>query len=192
MEIGKSEHFKNLNDWHQWLDNHHDNKDVLWMIFYKIHTGIPSISYEDAVEEALCFGWIDSTIKRIDDERYARKFTPRNKNSVWSETNRKRIEKLLDEKRLTPVGIRVIDGEIIDNKIVWSKPVELPDLTMPFFFKKALDENIPVKDKFYKLASSHQKNYILWLANAKTETTRQKRLKEALEKISKGRGPGMK
>src|SRR3954447_10815168 len=91
--------------WRQWLAKHHASESEIWLIFHKIHTGRPTISYEDAVDEALCFGWVDSLIRRLDDERYARKFTPRKADSRWSTANRTRYAKLKAERRLMQPGI---------------------------------------------------------------------------------------
>lgn len=91
--------------WRSWLAKHHDSESEVWLIFHKQHTGVPSVAYGDAVDEALCYGWIDSLIKRIDDDRYARKFTPRKPDSAWSTANRKRYESLKAAKKLKPPGI---------------------------------------------------------------------------------------
>src|SRR5215216_6745115 len=85
---------KNRRQWRSWLEKHHAASDGLWLVFHKKHTGVESISYEDSVREALCFGWIDSLIKRLDAERYAMKFTPRKPTSKWSDINRKRWAEL--------------------------------------------------------------------------------------------------
>jgi len=77
-------------DWRAWLDAHHASESEVWLVFYKQHTGIAAVTYEDSVDEALCFGWVDSLIKRLDDARYARKFTPRRAQSQWSASNRHR------------------------------------------------------------------------------------------------------
>src|SRR6476661_8411233 len=86
--------------WRAWLGEHHDSESEIWLIFHKVHTGRPSIRYEDAVDEALCFGWVDCLIRRLDDERYARKFTPRKADSRWSTANRKRYAALKADGRL--------------------------------------------------------------------------------------------
>ena len=100
----------NGNDWREWLKVHHDSKKEVWLVFYKKHTDIPSILYDDAVEEALCFGWIDSIFKRIDDDTYVRKFTPQNAKSKWSESNKKRVQKLISEGRMADAGMAVIQA----------------------------------------------------------------------------------
>src|SRR5690349_24573852 len=89
---------------HSWLEKHHASSPGVWLVFHKGHTGVKSIAYEDSVREALCFGWIDSLVKRLDDERYARKFTPRKPTSKWSEINRKRWAEVEASGLLTPAG----------------------------------------------------------------------------------------
>src|SRR6185503_4721711 len=91
--------------WRRWLADHHDSEGEVWLLFHKHHTGRTSIAYEDAVNEALCFGWVDSLIKRLDDERYARKFTPRKADSRWSTSNRKRYAQLKASGRLMTPGL---------------------------------------------------------------------------------------
>src|SRR6266496_294518 len=94
-----------LAKWRAWLAKHHDSESEVWLIFHKRHTGVASIDYQDALDEALCFGWVDSLIKRLDDRRYARKFTPRIADSRWSAINRKRYAQLKATGRLTPAGL---------------------------------------------------------------------------------------
>jgi uncharacterized protein YdeI (YjbR/CyaY-like superfamily) len=98
----------NRDDWRAWLKENHDARKEVWLIYYKKQTGKPSISYDDSVEEALCFGWVDSIIKKIDDEKFARKFTPRTGKSTWSEANKKRVEKMIREGKMTETGLAKI------------------------------------------------------------------------------------
>ena len=93
MEATKTLYVTHWKEWREWLEKNYATKQEAWLIYYKKHTGKPIIPYDDAVEEAICFGWIDSIIKRIDDEKYARKFTPRTEDSRWSELNKKRAKK---------------------------------------------------------------------------------------------------
>jgi uncharacterized protein YdeI (YjbR/CyaY-like superfamily) len=97
----KTLYVTNRTDWRSWLRKHHDREKEIWLIYYKQLTGKPRIPYEDAVEEALCFGWIDSTVKRLDQERYAQKFTPRRANSHWSVLNKKRAKKMIQAGKMT-------------------------------------------------------------------------------------------
>src|SRR6187397_2316961 len=94
-----------LEEWRDWLDEHHDAESEVWLVFYKKHTEVRSIAYKDALDEALCFGWVDSLVKRLDDRRYALKFTPRRADSRWSPANRKRYAELKAAGRLKPPGI---------------------------------------------------------------------------------------
>src|SRR5262250_3264061 len=94
-----------VDQWRDWLAKHHNSQSEVWLIFHKRHTGVASIDYKDALDEALCFGWVDSLIKRLDDRRYARKFTPRRADSRWSAVNRKRYATLKASGRLMPAGL---------------------------------------------------------------------------------------
>ena len=89
MEITKTYYVATRSEWCKWLQKHHTSATEIWLIYYKKHTGMPRVSYNDAVEEALCFGWIDSLVKRVDADTYAQKFTPRKSKSKWSELNKR-------------------------------------------------------------------------------------------------------
>ena len=104
LEMVEQLHLSNRNDWRAWLEKNYATEKEVWLIYYKKHAGKPSIPYEDSVEEALCFGWIDGIIKRIDDERCARKFIPRRSRSRWSESNKKRAEKMISATCLFSAG----------------------------------------------------------------------------------------
>ena len=101
----KTLHVETLKQWRAWLGEHHASESEIWLVFYKQQTGVASIDYEDALDEALCFGWVDSLVKRLDDRRFARKFTPRRPDSRWSDKNRRRYGELKAQKRLKPPGI---------------------------------------------------------------------------------------
>lgn len=108
MTIGKTLYLRTRGQWHKWLARHHDKEKDVWLIYYRKETGKPRIAYNDAVEEALCFGWIDSIIKKIDRERFVQRFSPRKPKSVLSEMNRQRLLKLLKEKRMTKAGLDAV------------------------------------------------------------------------------------
>ncbi len=112
MEIGETLLVTTRHEWHGWLEqNHHEYKEI-WLIYYKKTTGKTGISYEESVEEALCFGWIDGAIKGIDQETYAGRFTPRRPKSPWSDSNRERVGRLLREGRMTEAGLAVLPADI--------------------------------------------------------------------------------
>ncbi len=184
-------YFKTSAEWREWLKNNHNKTNEVWLIFFKKATGKPSIEYEAAVEEALCFGWIDSLIKRIDNEKYIRKFTPRKDNSKWSESNKRRVEKLIKENRMTAIGLEKI--EIAKHTGQWDKP-DRPDIQFDLSqeFQRALAQNKKARDNFERLAPTYQKQYIGWVAVAKRQKTKEKRIKESLELLEKGQKLGLK
>jgi len=182
---------KTKTEWRVWLQKNHDKVEELWLIFYKKGTGKPSIDYEVAVEEALCFGWIDSIIKKIDEERYVRKFTPRKDNSVWSESNKKRVKKVIKEGRMTEYGLMKIKAAKKSGK--WYEELK-PDISfnIPADFEKALKKNRKAKENFEKLSLTHRKNYIGWIATAKRDETIGKRIEESIKMLKQGKKLGLK
>ncbi len=178
-------------EWRNWLSINHDKSDGAWLTFYKIAGGKPSLDYEAAVEEALCFGWIDSIIKKIDDKKYVRKFTPRNKGSKWSDLNKKRAEKMILEKRMTKHGMRLITAAKKSGK--WEdreKPVF--DFNMPADFSDAIRKDKKAGEYFAALAPSYKKQFILWINTAKQTATRDKRIKESIRLLQKGERLGLR
>lgn len=181
----------NREDWRSWLEQHHLKEKEVWLIFYKKHTGKPRIPYNDAVEEALCFGWIDSIVKRIDDGRYMQKFSPRKDRSNWSESNKRRVRKLIDAGRMTRAGLEKI--EVAKKNGSWDRviPSEKSYKTA-VKLEKALSSNRVAKDFFNSLSLSCRRQYVGWVASAKKEETRQRRAKEALRLLSKKKKLGLK
>src|SRR5437667_4374542 len=100
---------KDRKAWRQWLQKHHAKEPGVWLIYYKKNSGKSRVAYDEAVEEALCFGWIDSIMKPIDDDKYMQKFTPRKVKSVWSALNKKRVEKLMEQNLMEPAGLAIIE-----------------------------------------------------------------------------------
>jgi uncharacterized protein YdeI (YjbR/CyaY-like superfamily) len=101
--------FNDRDEWRAWLEEQHQTESEVWLIYYKKHTGKQSIRYEDAVEEALCFGWIDSKVKRIDEEKYMQRYTPRKELSNWSESDKNRVRKLIENGLMTQAGLEVVE-----------------------------------------------------------------------------------
>ena len=108
MEIGKTLYITKRSKWRAWLSKHHATAPDIWLIFYKVSSGKPRISYDDAVLEALCFGWIDSIVKKADDDSFVQRFSPRKSTSVLSQMNIERIRELIKEKKMTPAGLTAI------------------------------------------------------------------------------------
>ena len=115
MEIGKTLHVKNRNEWRKWLSKNHNKEKEIWLVYYKKSSGKVSITYDEDVEEALCFGWIDSIEKKLDDSRLVQRFSPRNPKSGWSETNKERARKLIAEGKMTDAGFAKL-GNVLNDK----------------------------------------------------------------------------
>ena len=184
-------YIKANNEWRKWLTKNHNKVEEVWLIFYKKEIGKLSIDYEAAVEEALCFGWIDSLVKKIDEERYARKFTPRKDKSVWSESNKKRVNKVIKEGRMTEHGLNKVKAAKKSGK--WYED-DRPDISfnIPTDFEKALKKNKKAKENFEKLSPTHRKYYIGWIATAKREETIEKRIEESIKLLKRGKKLGLK
>ena len=175
--------------WHDWLVEHGSIENEVWLIYFKAGTGKASISYNDSLEEALCFGWVDSLIQKIDEEKYARKFTPRRAGSKWSELNKHLVAKLVREGRMTESGLAKVDFSL--EKAPTSRP-KRPSLPLPEWLKAGLMTSPKAWENFNNLPPSHRRNYIGWISDAKREETRQKRLQEAIRRLEKNETLGLK
>jgi len=178
-------------DWRDWLRRNHYTKKYVWLIYYKKLTGKPSIPYDDSVEEALCFGWIDSIIKKIDNEKFARKFTPRKANSRWSKANKNRARKMIDEGKMTESGLAKIKEARRSGEWFNTVPAR-KELVVPPYMKEALAKNKKALTNFNNLAKSYKRQYVGWITNAKREETRRIRLAEAIRLLKKNEKLGMK
>ncbi len=151
MKIGKTLYVTNRNDWRSWLAKNHDKEKEIWLIYYRKSSGKPRISYNDAVEEALCYGWIDSIQKGIDAERFAQRFTPRRSKSSLSEMNKERIRRLIKEGKMTPAGLNAI-SEIVDiAQFQDEKLIVAPDIL------EALKADKQAWKNFQKLPESYRR-----------------------------------
>ncbi len=178
---------RTLEQWRRWLDQHHDSESEVWLVFYKRHTGMTSIAHADALDEALCFGWIDSLVKRLDEARYAIKFTPRKADSRWSAINRTRYAELKASGRLKPAGI---------NRAPTSRRAVRPERRVmtktPVYIRAALKKHPAAWRYFEALAPSHRRRYIGWIDSAKRDETKARRLEEAIRLLIAGKPLGLK
>ena len=192
MKISKIFYADSRKEWRTWLMKNYNKENEIWLVYYKRHTGKPRVAYNDAVEEALCFGWIDSNIQKIDNEKYAQKFTPRNSGSKWSELNISRMKRLIAEKKMTKVGLKKIDPELLKNKRPVKLQLEKKTLIIPGRISNALKVNRLAWENFNKLAPSYKRLYVLWLTSAKREETFRKRVLESISLLEQNRKLGMK
>jgi uncharacterized protein YdeI (YjbR/CyaY-like superfamily) len=154
-------------------------------VFHKRHTGVKSLPYEDAVREALCFGWIDSLVKRLDDDRYAIKVTPRQATSKWSAINRRRWRELKAAGLLAPAGLAVPPSQ----NVYGPKP-SIPEL--PAYFATAIKANSKAWTFFKALPRRERRNFVVWVHMAKRPETRERRLRESLDLLAAGKRLGLK
>jgi len=183
---------KNRAEWRAWLAANHDKETEVWLVYYKKKAGKTSIEYGASIEEALCYGWVDSIIKKLDDTKYARKFTPRNESSKWSPSNKKRIEQLIREGLMTVHGLQKVEAAKRTGN--WDNPVQKPKLTfeMPAEFAEALRKNKRAHETFRKLAPTYQKQYLGWIEVAKRPETKEKRINESIRLLAEGKKLGLK
>ena len=191
MKTQNEVYAENRNHWREWLQKNHSTWDEVWLIFYKKTSGKPSVSYQEAVEEALCFGWIDSLKKSIDSTRYKQKFTPRKSGSIWSESNKKRVDRLIKDGLMREPGMKLIDQARKDGS--WHKvPASRQVIDPPREFLKALQENRAAKQFYDSLAPSYQKHFISWIGSAKRQDTRLKRARESISLLANKQKLGLK
>jgi uncharacterized protein YdeI (YjbR/CyaY-like superfamily) len=183
---------KNRAEWRAWLAANHDKETEVWLVYYKKKTGKTSVEYGASIEEALCYGWVDSIIKKLDDTKYARKFTPRKESSKWSPSNKKRVEQLIREGLMTEHGLQKEESARQTGN--WDNPVQTPKLTfeMPAEFAEALRKNKRAQETFSKLELTYQKQYLGWIEVAKRPDTKEKRIKESIRLLAEGNKLGLK
>jgi uncharacterized protein YdeI (YjbR/CyaY-like superfamily) len=181
--------FRDRNEWRAWLQDSYSTESEVWLIYYKVHVQKESISYDEAVEEALCFGWIDSQVRRIDDEKYMQRYTPRRDDSNWSASNKTRVQKLIQCGLMTGAGMEKI--AIAKRNKSWDRLTEIEDkILVPEDLKAAFSNNPTAAENFNNLAPSHKKQYLWWLKSAKRTTTRQKRIREIVARTEANIKPG--
>jgi len=174
----KTLYAKDRKAWRHWLQKHHTNEPGVWLIYYKKSSGKSRVAYDDAVEEALCFGWIDSIMKPIDEDKFMQKFTPRKAKSVWSALNKKRIEKLMKQKLITSAGMKII--KIAKQNGSWIKLDHVENFEIPADLKKVFTKNKKVLNWFEGLGKFRRKQWLYRLHNAKLPETRAKRFAEII------------
>jgi uncharacterized protein YdeI (YjbR/CyaY-like superfamily) len=172
--------FRSRDEWRSWLEKNFDKESSAWLRIYKKKSGRKGVTLEESVEEAMCFGWIDGKLRRLDGESFMLRFSPRKARSVWSKINRERAERLMGSGRMTAAGLAKIeeakksgfwDGAYT-NKVRDDVPVDL---------KEALMRDKRAWENFENFANSYRNMYIGWVNNAKTAETRRKRVKKIVE-----------
>ena len=189
-EMGRGRSMRSRDQWRTWLTESHAAATEIWLVFYKKHTGKPGLTYVEAVEEALCFGWIDGIVKRIDGEKHTIRFSPRRRNSIWSELNKQRIGRLIAAGRMTEAGLARVNEAKANGQ--WDKAALREDTTLvPPELTAALAKNAQARQSFEKLAPCYRKQFIYWVGSAKRDETRQKRIVESVRLLTANRRLGI-
>jgi len=182
-------YFRNAQEWRLWLHDNHQSATKVFLIFYKVGCGIESMRWEEAVQVAICYGWIDSTVKRIDENRRRQLFTPRKDKSVWSKLNKTYIEKLIAKNLMHESGLRKI--AIAKQNGSWEALDEVENYTIPEDLLYAFEQNPMAFQNYNSFSPSYRKSYLYWLNQAKRTETRANRIVEIIslcEQNIKSRG----
>ena len=189
--MSKKEHYKitpsNTKEWREWLTKNHVKEDGVWLIYYKKNADKPTISWSEAVDEALCFGWIDSVKKPIDEERFMQFFSKRKANSLWSKINKEKVSKLTQAKKMTPAGFEII--EKAKQNGMWTLLDEVEELIIPKDLKQAFDATPKALNYFLSLSKSIKKGMLTLVVVAKRPETRQNRINEFVSCAANNKKP---
>ena len=178
---------KSRTDWRKWLEKNHQSKQSVWLVYFKSSTKVASVSWSEAVDEALCFGWIDSTKKTIDEERYMQYFSRRKPNSIWSKINKEKVAKLIQNKLMTKAGFDSI--ETAKQNGTWSIMDDVEEMIIPKDLSIALNKNESSMEFFQRQSKSIKKAMLHWVVIAKRIETRKKRIAEIVRLAAKGIRP---
>lgn len=174
--------------WRAWLESHHDSSPGVWVVQWRTRTGRRRLSYEELVEEAVCFGWIDSRAGTLDTERSMITMTPRRPGSAWSGSNKKRVERLIADGRMTAAGLRAV--EVAQENGSWQMLDDVDALVVPDDLAAALAGNAQALRHFEALPPSAKKMILHWIKSAKRAQTRERRISEAVRLAGDNRHPG--
>jgi uncharacterized protein YdeI (YjbR/CyaY-like superfamily) len=178
---------ENSNQWRKWLIKHHFQEDGVWVILYKKQANKPTISWSEAVDEALCFGWIDSIKKTLDAERSIQFFSKRKPKSTWSKINKQKVQKLIEAGKMAPAGFESI--KVAQQNGSWNLLDEVEALVIPTDLEQAFAQHKGSKEYFSGLSKSLKKMMLQWIVLAKQPTTRQKRIDEIAAHAGQGQKP---
>jgi uncharacterized protein YdeI (YjbR/CyaY-like superfamily) len=172
-------YFKRDSDFYDWLSHNHEQHNAIYLIFYKLETGIPTMRWEEAVRVALCFGWIDSTVKNLGDGKRRQYFCPRNHNGVWSAVNKRHVVELIANGLMQEQGYKLI--EIAKRNGKWTEMDAVENGIIPKELQIAFDKNPKAYANYQNFSRGYRKSYLSWLHSAKREVTQQKRIAEIIK-----------
>jgi uncharacterized protein YdeI (YjbR/CyaY-like superfamily) len=179
---------KNRNEWRKWLHKHHLTLTEIHLVYYKVHTCKASISYSESVDEALCYGWIDGVRKSVDEERYMIRFTPRKPNSVWSKINTKKVEQMIAEGKMLPIGLEKVAHAQQNGQ--WDAAYSLKEeKELPPDFKKALNKNKKALENYNKFSNTTKSSCLNQINAVKSKEARAERIKKMVELLEQNIKP---
>lgn len=172
-------------EWRAWLERNHATAERIWLAVGKKGNRVSSLTYDDAVEEALCFGWIDSTVRRLDDDRFRQLYSRRKARSIWAKSNKERVSRLIAAGLMTPAGLAAIEAAKANGS--WNALDRIEALTVPDDLASALSENPTALRNFEAFPSSQRKAVLFWIQSAKRPETRAKRIAKVVQRAAEGR-----
>lgn len=173
--------------WRRWLEANHDRSKGVWLAIGKKGSTATRLMYDEAVEEALCFGWIDSTVRKLDAQRSQQLYTPRKPNSTWAASNKRRVDKLIAEGKMTPAGMAAV--EVAKSNGSWTLLDEIEAMVMPDDLTEALAATPDAAEGWERVPVSQRKIALYWIATAKRAETRARRIAETARAAASGNGP---
>jgi uncharacterized protein YdeI (YjbR/CyaY-like superfamily) len=177
-------------EWRLWLEKNHLTLQEVWLVYYKKQSGRPRVSYNDAVEEALCFGWIDGKLQRVNDDYYIQRFTPRRQRSKWSKHNIGVVRKLIEKGIMKPAGLEAFRAIEDSPELIYDNRAEINE-EIPDDLTASLEKDKTAFNNFINFPPSARRTYVYWLNSAKKDDTRKRRLERIVENAGKNIRPGL-
>ena len=184
VDPGKVHEFKDADAFYEWLGKHHDKEDEVWIRIHKVSSGLPSITPKEAIDAALCWGWIDAIRKGLDDKSYLQRYTLRGPKSTWSKINVDNVARLAEEGRMTAHGLKHVEAAKADGR--WDRAYRVKDSELPADLKAAIDAEPEAKAVLERLSSQNRFALAFRLGNMKTEAGRKRKIAAFVEMLKRG------
>jgi uncharacterized protein YdeI (YjbR/CyaY-like superfamily) len=188
VDPSKVREFQDAASFYRWLGNNHDKQDEVWIKIHKVGSGLPSITPKEAIDVALCWGWIDGLRKPFDDKSYLQRYTPRGRKSVWSQINVRNVARLIEEGRMTAYGLKAVDAAKSDGR--WNRAYgSAQDMKVPSDLQAAIDAEPKAREMLGKLTAQNRFALAYRVHNMNTEAGRRKKIAALVEMLKRGETP---
>ena len=184
VDPAKVHEFRDADAFYRWLGRHHDREDEVWIRIHKVSSGLPSITPKEAIDAALCWGWIDAIRKGLDDTSYLQRYTPRGPKSTWSKINVDNVARLAEEGRMTAHGLSHVEAAKADGR--WDRAYRVKDSELPADLKAAIDAEPEAKAMLERLSSQNRFALAFRLGNMKTEAGRKRKIAAFVDMLKRG------